>query len=33
MGAIRLKAAKLRRVDGHTVSQEFIDYHNQEILK
>ncbi len=31
LGAIRLDAAELRKVAGHVIGQEFLDYHNQMI--
>jgi hypothetical protein len=30
-GAIELKLSNLKKVTGHNIAQEFIDYHNQEI--
>jgi predicted restriction endonuclease len=31
LGAMRLVAAELRKVAGHVIGQEHLDYHNQMI--
>ncbi len=33
LGAIPLTESELRRVDGHTIGQRFIDYHNRTVYR